>query len=292
MSSNHATGHVRVIERKGGPVAYAKLKLPDGTEPQRKLGRLWTKRSAPPAGYITRGQAQARLEAILAGDDPLVNVSPSHVTFQAACDERIRYLEHDKQRKRSTLIDYRNVIDHDLLPHFGADTPVENIATIDVEAFKDKLLARVSHRTAQKVLVILYGVMVRAKRKGWISVNPCEDAEKVTVQRSDDFNVVGHLPTDVTRHAPEAHRSRAEESVEHWRERLRIDHVRLAFGDRAFCPRHTGGDRVRRLLEELVSAARGHQGRPDLRQAAVGGWPLLRFLLEWAGEQGLRRQLV
>ena len=82
MSSNHATGHVRVIERKGGPVAYAKLKLPDGTEPQRKLGRLWTKRSAPPAGYITRGQAQARLEAILAGDDPLVNVSPSHLTFK------------------------------------------------------------------------------------------------------------------------------------------------------------------------------------------------------------------
>lgn len=32
--------------------------------------------------------------------------------------------------------------------------------------------------------------MARAKRKGWIAANPCEDAEKVTVQRSDDFNVL------------------------------------------------------------------------------------------------------
>src|SRR4051794_6424994 len=66
MSTKHATGHVRIIERKGGPVAYAKLKLPDGTEPQRKLGKLWTKRTPPPAGYVTRSMAEARLQAILA----------------------------------------------------------------------------------------------------------------------------------------------------------------------------------------------------------------------------------
>ena len=43
-------------------------------------------------------------------ENPLVNVAPSHVTFEDACDERLRYLEHDRQRKRSTLSDYRNVI--------------------------------------------------------------------------------------------------------------------------------------------------------------------------------------
>jgi integrase len=119
-----------------------------------------------------------------------VNVTPSHVTFEEACAERLRYLKHDKQRKRSTLVDYQNVIDHDLVPYFGASTPVEDITTQDVEALKDALLGRVSHRTAQKVLVILHGVMARAKRKGWITINPCENAEKVTVQRSDDFNVL------------------------------------------------------------------------------------------------------
>src|SRR5688572_28807271 len=78
MAKAQATGHVRVIARKGGDVFYAKLKIPrpDGTvyEPQRRLGRVWSKRTRPPAGYLTRSMADARLEAILAGDDPLVNV--------------------------------------------------------------------------------------------------------------------------------------------------------------------------------------------------------------------------
>jgi integrase len=190
MTSAHATGHVEIRDRGGGPVFYAKLKLPDGAQPRRRLGRVWTKRSRPPAGYLTRAQAEARLQAILAGDDSMVNLSPSRVTFKAACEERLRYLRDDKQRKRSTMADYSNVIDHDLLPYFGEDTPVEDINTHDVDALKDHLLTRVSHRTAQKILVILHGVMARAKRKGWITVNPCEDAEKVTVKRSDDFNVL------------------------------------------------------------------------------------------------------
>jgi integrase len=190
MTSAHATGHVEIRDRGGGPVFYAKLKLPDGTQPRRRLGRVWTKRSRPPAGYLTRAQAEARLQAILAGDDSMVNLSPSRVTFKAACEERLRYLRDDKQRKRSTMADYSNVIDHDVLPYFGEDTPVEDIDTHDVDALKDHLLTRVSHRTAQKILVILHGVMARAKRKGWITVNPCEDAEKVTVKRTDDFNVL------------------------------------------------------------------------------------------------------
>ena len=97
-----ATGHVRVIARKGGDVFFAKLKIPrpDGTvyEPQRRLGRVWSKRTRPPAGYLTRSMADARLEAILAGDDPLVNIdAPTEVvTFKRACDEHLRYLEFEK----------------------------------------------------------------------------------------------------------------------------------------------------------------------------------------------------
>jgi integrase len=190
MATVHATGYMRVIERKGGPVAYAKLKLPDGSQPQRRLGKLWTKRTRPPAGYLTRGQAEARLAAILAGDDALVNLEPSDVTFGEACDERLRYLRDDRKRKRSTLEDYRNVVGHDLLPHFGADTPVESISTADVEALRAELLERVSHRTAQKVLVLLHGILGRAKRKGWIKTNPCEDVERVTLTASDEFNIL------------------------------------------------------------------------------------------------------
>jgi integrase len=184
------TGYVRTIERQEGPVLYAKLKLPDGSQPQRRLGRLWTKRSKPPEGFVTERQAQARLEAMLAGEDPTVNIAPSRATFRMACDERLRFLRDDKQRKKSTLADYENVIDADLIPFFGAETRVEEIDTAAVEALRDRLLERVSHRTAQKVMVILHGVFARAKRKGWITLNPCEDAEKVTLVGSDEFNVL------------------------------------------------------------------------------------------------------
>lgn len=190
MTVPRASGYVRTIPRKDGPVLYAKLKLPDGSQPQRHLGRLWTKRSAAPEGYITERQAQARLEAMLAGKDPSVNVTPSRATFRMACDERVRQLRDEKQRKKSTLVDYVNVIDSDLVPFFGADTRVDAIDRDQVEELRDLLLGRVSHRTTQKVMVILHGIFSRAKRKGWVTVNPCEDAEKVTVLHSDDFNVL------------------------------------------------------------------------------------------------------
>src|SRR4051812_19997890 len=67
VTERRPTGHVR---ERGGKF-YAKLRIPqpDGTayEPQRLIGKVWTKRSRPPAGFSTRAQAQARLEAILAG---------------------------------------------------------------------------------------------------------------------------------------------------------------------------------------------------------------------------------
>src|SRR5207249_3158827 len=116
MPRTQATGHVRVIARKSGEMFYAKLKIPrsDGTvyEPQRRLGRVWKKRTRPPAGYLTRSMADARLEAILAGDDPMVNVEPPRavVSFGEACDELLRYLENDKERKRTYVRDARSTI--------------------------------------------------------------------------------------------------------------------------------------------------------------------------------------
>ena len=191
MAGAKATGYVRIVERKGGPVAYAKLKLPDGTQPCPKLGKLWTKRTRPPDGHLTRGMAEVRIEAILAGDDPLVNVAPSHVTFGQACTEHLRYLEHDRQRKRSTIGDARSTIKLHLPPEFGESTPVENITTKDIDVLRERLLGgKLSHRTVQKVMILLHGILGRAKRKGWVASNVAEDAEKVTVRRSDEFNVL------------------------------------------------------------------------------------------------------
>src|SRR3954462_3598515 len=84
MTARKATGYVREIPRRDGVVLYAKLKLPDGTQPPRRLGLKWEKRSAPPDGYLTLRQAEARLAAMLAGEDPAVAVAPGTLTFGAA----------------------------------------------------------------------------------------------------------------------------------------------------------------------------------------------------------------
>ena len=202
-----ATGHIRVIDRKGGPVLYAKLKLPDGRQPQRALGRLWTKRSKPPEGYLTRGQAQARLAAILAGEDETLAIKPEQevVTLGRAVDEWLRYVQDDKQRARSTVRDYRNTARARLLPALGADTPVDTITTEDVDELREALLAQVSRRTAQKVIVILHGVLTRARRKGWVPVNVADNAEKVNLTATGEFNVLEpEQVAAIARHAADA----------------------------------------------------------------------------------------
>src|SRR4051794_39522700 len=52
------SGFVRVLELKSGSAFYAQLRLPNGQRIQRKLGWFWSKRSRPPAGYLTRTQAE------------------------------------------------------------------------------------------------------------------------------------------------------------------------------------------------------------------------------------------
>jgi hypothetical protein len=54
-----------------------------------------------------------RLAAIVQADEALVNVEPARpaVTLKQACDEHVRYLEHDRRRKASYLKDCRSVVD-------------------------------------------------------------------------------------------------------------------------------------------------------------------------------------
>lgn len=113
------------------------------------------------------------------------------MTFEQACDEHLRYLEDDKQRKPSYLDDCRSVIRAHLKPRIGADTPVVGITTADIDRVREQLLASgLAHRTVQKHMILLGGILARAKRKGWITESPAENAERVTVRHSDEFNVL------------------------------------------------------------------------------------------------------
>jgi hypothetical protein len=113
LSARPPSGHVFQLERARGPVWYAKFRLPDGRQVQKKLGPAWAGRGRPAAGYFTKRLADDWLRATL--DEARRGVLPGMVATGAmvadAAAEWLRYVEHDRACKPSTVTDYRHSVD-------------------------------------------------------------------------------------------------------------------------------------------------------------------------------------
>jgi Phage integrase, N-terminal SAM-like domain len=104
--------------------------------------------------------------------------APSKVTFDEAADEWLRYVEHEKRAKHSTMVDYRSAVKKHLKREFGG-RPLSSITTAEVERWRGQLLAnRGSHRLANKLCTMLNGIFRRARKVYGIRVNPLEDVER------------------------------------------------------------------------------------------------------------------
>ena len=183
---------------------------PNGRRHKKVIGKAWVKaygktprgatrwRGAdgpkPGPECLTPREAEDWLRRTLA--DATINEPPKPlvptVTFQEAAMEWLRYIEFDRERSNTTVTDYRNTVYGALIPHFGAETPVNAITTKDIDDYRDQELAagRISRRTLQKQLVLMHGLLKRAKRKGWVEYNAAADAERITFKRSGDVNVL------------------------------------------------------------------------------------------------------
>lgn len=94
------------MERKRGPAWYAKYRLPDGRQIQKKLGPAWTDRGRPAAGYFTKRTAEGWLRDTLdaARRGTLPGAVRTGATFADAAAEWLRYVEHDRDCKALTTI--------------------------------------------------------------------------------------------------------------------------------------------------------------------------------------------
>jgi integrase len=195
------SGHVFRVERKRGPAWYAKYRLPDGRQQQRKLGPAWTERGRPRAGYFTKRTAEAWLRDTL--DAARRRALPGQVatgaTFADAAAEWLRYVEHDRDCKPSTLRDYGNVVSSRLLPAFGM-MRLEDISTEMVEAWRANLGTGrekpLTNRTRNKSLTILGAVMDRACRVYGLPSNPVRGIEKLR-ERYDATRFAFYSPEEV-----------------------------------------------------------------------------------------------
>src|ERR1039458_2299033 len=114
MSSPMGVPTGSVFRREGvrRPVWYAKYRLPDGRQVQKKIGPAWTERGRPAAGYFTKRTAEAWLRDALdqARRGTLPGMVRTGVTFADAAAEWLRFIEEDRERQPSTLVDYRSAI--------------------------------------------------------------------------------------------------------------------------------------------------------------------------------------
>lgn len=192
------SGHVRCVPRKRASQWYAKYRLPDGRQVQKKLGPAWTGNGRPPAGYFTKRTAQQALQAILtdARRGTLPGQTSTGATFGDAAMEWLRHAEHERHLKPSTLRDYRSAVNAHLLPAFGS-MRLEAVTTRVIEQWRARGIAegRLPRRTASKLLAILNGIFQRARRVWGLPMNPVADVERHRERYSGDFDFFS--PEDV-----------------------------------------------------------------------------------------------
>jgi integrase len=184
------TGHVFRTERARGAAWYAKYRLPDGRQVQKKIGPAWTERGRPPAGYFTKRTAEAWLRDVLdqARRGTLPGLVRTGATFADAAAEYMRYAEQDRGCKPSTLRDYRSTITAHLLPAFGS-MAVEDIDARAVERWRAGLPSTLSPRTKNKLLIQLHGIFRRAQKVYGLPRNPMADVERHRQRSNGDIHV-------------------------------------------------------------------------------------------------------
>jgi integrase len=175
------SGHVYVVERARGPQWYVKYRLPDGRQVQKRLGPAWTGRGRPRAGYLTRRSAQEILDEVLAQAraGTLPGMVRTGATFEQAAIEWLRWIRVDRQRKRSTLDDYRSAVRAHLVPAFG-QLVLEDLTPRRIDDWRTRLVedGRLSNRTINKLLTILHGILERARRVWGLRENPLRQVDR------------------------------------------------------------------------------------------------------------------
>ncbi len=185
MAQHPISGHVFRAERSRGPAWYAKYRLPDGRQVQKKIGPAWTQRGRPASGYATKRTAQAWLDDVLAQArrGELTGMVATGATVADAAAEWLRYAEHDRACKPSTLTDYRHTAER--ITRALGDLRLEEVTPELLERWKGTLTS--SNRTVAKYLVILHGIFRRAMKVWGLPRNPVAGVERPRFRVSNDI---------------------------------------------------------------------------------------------------------
>src|SRR3954454_25327678 len=188
------SGHVFRKKRRSGDRWMAKWRDANGQH-QRVLGRVWGRGGRPEPGYLTKRDAQAELDEILAksrrGLAPAQARSAARLQLGDAADDWLDYIEHTRCRRASTVRDYRLAIDRVLFKEWPRETEMRTLTTERIERWKEDLVKTgLAASTVNKHLLILQGIFRRAMRRHGLPGNPVLGVERQPIRRSGDFRVL------------------------------------------------------------------------------------------------------
>ncbi len=186
--------------RRNDAVWIARFRI-TGRDTSRVLGKAWTKRSQPPAGFLTRSHAEEALRQLLLAEAGAVRAS-SGATFGEVADAYLAELEGRIQTgsfRASTLVTYRNIIARDLRPRWER-RPIAGITGAEVAAFHREALARgLSASTINQMRAIVHGIFVLAVDRFGLDQDVSVAFRRAKTRRATSDRISFYSPEEILR---------------------------------------------------------------------------------------------
>jgi integrase len=166
-----------------------------GKDSAKVLGKAWTKRSRPPAGYLTRSAAEDAFKRFLETEGAGV-VAGQGVTFGQAADGYLASLEAkitSGSFRASTLRTYRNIIEADLRPRWG-DRPAGTITRGEIDAYRGSLVDRgLAATTINQTRAVVRAIFAGADLKD----DPSVAFDRAKTRRATSGAITFYRPDEV-----------------------------------------------------------------------------------------------
>jgi integrase len=166
-----------------------------GKDSAKVIGKAWTKRSRPPAGYLTRSAAEDALKHFLETEGASVAAGRG-ITFGQAADAYLASLEAkitSGSFRASTLRTYRNIIEADLRPRWG-DRPAGTITRDEIDAYRATLVDRgLAATTINQTRAIVRAIFASADLKD----DPSIAFDRAKTRRATSGAITFYRPDEV-----------------------------------------------------------------------------------------------
>jgi hypothetical protein len=218
QAESYESASVRLsTEHKGrkrrAPVWIARYRVA-GKDSAKVLGQAWTKRSRPPAGFLTRADAEAKLRRFLEAEGAKLSAAGG-ASFGRVADAYLAWLERRIETgdfRATTLRSYRNIINHELKPAW-VERPVGSIDRDEVSSYRRRLVERgLSASTINQQRAIVRGIFQLAVREFGLGESPAAGFQWTRTRRATSGAINFYRPDEVLLLAQHAATSRTRRS--------------------------------------------------------------------------------